>query len=256
MGKVIAIANQKGGVGKTTTAINLAASLAVLEKKILIIDADPQANTTSGLNFSPDNDEKRTIYEVMIGTIDIQDALIQTEIPDLQMIPSHINLVGAEIEMIDVEDRETILKRRLAPIRDNYDYIIIDCSPSLGLITINALSASDSVMIPVQPEFFALEGLGKLLQTIRLVQSGVNPSLTIEGFVVTMFDGRTKAHAQVVNELKEHFQDMVFNTVIQRSIRLSEAPSHGKPIILYDVVSNGTTNYMNLAKEVLEKNER
>ena len=256
MGKVIAIANQKGGVGKTTTAINLAASLAVLEKKILIIDADPQANTTSGLNFSPDNDEKRTIYEVMIGTIDIQDALIQTEIPDLQMIPSHINLVGAEIEMIDVEDRETILKRRLAPIRDNYDYIIIDCSPSLGLITINALSASDSVMIPVQPEFFALEGLGKLLQTIRLVQSGVNPSLTIEGFVVTMFDGRTKAHAQVVNELKEHFQDMVFYTVIQRSIRLSEAPSHGKPIILYDVVSNGTTNYMNLAKEVLEKNER
>lgn len=192
MGKVIAIANQKGGVGKTTTAINLAASLAVLEKKILIIDADPQANTTSGLNFSPDNDEKRTIYEVMIGTIDIQDALIQTEIPDLQMIPSHINLVGAEIEMIDVEDRETILKRRLAPIRDNYDYIIIDCSPSLGLITINALSASDSVMIPVQPEFFALEGLGKLLQTIRLVQSGVNPSLTIEGFVVTMFDGRTR----------------------------------------------------------------
>lgn len=256
MGKVIAIANQKGGVGKTTTAINLAASLAVLEKKILIIDADPQANTTSGLNFSPDNDEKRTIYEVMIGTIDIQDALIQTEIPDLQMIPSHINLVGAEIEMIDVEDRETILKRRLAPIRDNYDYIIIDCSPSLGLITINALSASDSVMIPVQPEFFALEGLGKLLQTIRLVQSGVNPSLTIEGFVVTMFDGRTKVHAQVVNELKKHFQDMVFNTVIQRSIRLSEAPSHGKPIILYDVVSNGTTNYMNLAKEVLEKNER
>lgn len=256
MGKVIAIANQKGGVGKTTTAINLAASLAVLEKKILIIDADPQANTTSGLNFSPDNDEKRTIYEVMIGTIDIQDALIQTEIPDLQMIPSHINLVGAEIEMIDVEDRETILKRRLAPIRDNYDYIIIDCSPSLGLITINALSASDSVMIPVQPEFFALEGLGKLLQTIRLVQSGVNPSLTIEGFVVTMFDGRTKVHAQVVNELKGHFQDMVFNTVIQRSIRLSEAPSHGKPIILYDVVSNGTTNYMNLAKEVLEKNER
>ena len=254
MGKVIAIANQKGGVGKTTTAINLAASLAVLEKKVLIIDADPQANTTSGLNFSPDNDEKRTIYEVMIGTIDIQDALIQTEIPDLQMIPSHINLVGAEIEMIDVEDRETILKRRLAPIRDNYDYIIIDCSPSLGLITINALSASDSVMIPVQPEFFALEGLGKLLQTIRLVQSGVNPSLTIEGFVVTMFDGRTKVHNQVVEELKDHFTDMVFNTIIQRNIRLSEAPSHGKPIILYDVICNGTTNYLNLAKEVLERN--
>ena len=254
MGKVIAIANQKGGVGKTTTAINLAASLAVLEKKVLIIDADPQANTTSGLNFSPDNDEKRTIYEVMIGTIDIQDALIQTEIPDLQMIPSHINLVGAEIEMIDAEDRELILKKRLAPIRDNYDYIIIDCSPSLGLITINALSASDSVMIPVQPEFFALEGLGKLLQTIRLVQNGVNPALAIEGFVVTMFDGRTKVHTQVLNQLKEHFKDMVFNTIIQRNIRLSEAPSHGKPIILYDVMSNGTSNYLNLAKEVLEKN--
>ena len=256
MGKVIAIANQKGGVGKTTTAINLAASLAVLEKKVLIIDADPQANTTSGLNFSPDNDEKRTIYEVMIGKIDVRDALIQTEIPDLQMIPSHINLVGAEIEMIDEENRELFLKKRLAPIRDDYDYIIIDCSPSLGLITINALTAADSVMIPVQPEFFALEGLGKLLQTIRLVQHEINPALTIEGFVVTMFDGRTKVHAQAVGELREHFKDMVFKTIIQRSIRLSEAPSHGKPIILYDVVSNGTSNYMNLAKEVLDKNEK
>ena len=256
MGKVIAIANQKGGVGKTTTAINLAASLAVLEKKVLIIDADPQANTTSGLNFSPDNDQKRTLYEVMIGTIDIRDALIQTELHDLQMIPSHINLVGAEIEMIETPDRESILKQRLAPIRDDYDFIIIDCSPSLGLITINSLAAADSVMIPVQPEFFALEGLGKLLQTIRLVQNQVNTELTIEGFVVTMFDGRTKIHAQVVNELREHFKEMVFNTIIQRSIRLSEAPSHGKPIILYDVLSNGTSNYMNLAKEVLEKNEK
>ena len=256
MGKVIAIANQKGGVGKTTTAINLAASLAVLEKKVLIIDADPQANTTSGLNFSPDNDQKRTLYEVMIGTIDIRDALIQTELHDLQMIPSHINLVGAEIEMIETPDRESILKQRLAPIRDDYDFIIIDCSPSLGLITITSLAAADSVMIPVQPEFFALEGLGKLLQTIRLVQNQVNTELTIEGFVVTMFDGRTKVHAQVVNELREHFKDMVFNTIIQRSIRLSEAPSHGKPIILYDVLSNGTSNYMNLAKEVLEKNEK
>ena len=256
MGKVIAIANQKGGVGKTTTAINLAASLAVLEKKVLIIDADPQANTTSGLNFSPDNDEKRTIYEVIIGKLDIRDALIQTEIPDLQMIPSHINLVGAEIEMTNEENRESFLKERLAPIRDNYDYIIIDCSPSLGLITINALTAADSVMIPVQPEFFALEGLGKLLQTIRLVQHKINPELTIEGFVVTMFDGRTKVHAQVVNELREHFKDLVFKTIIQRSIRLSEAPSHGKPIILYDVVSNGTSNYMNLAKEVLDRNEK
>ena len=256
MGKVIAIANQKGGVGKTTTAINLAASLAVLEKKVLIIDADPQANTTSGLNFPPDNDQKRTLYEVMIGQIDVRDALIQTEIAGLHMIPSHINLVGVEIELLEEENRESILKKALAPIRDDYDYIIIDCCPSLGLITINALAAADSVMIPVQPEFFALEGLGKLLQTIRLVENGVNPDLTIEGFVVTMFDGRTKVHTQVVNELKEHFKDMVFKTIIQRSIRLSEAPSHGKPIILYDVVSNGTSNYMNLAREVLEKNEK
>lgn len=255
MGKVIAIANQKGGVGKTTTAINLAASLAVLEKKVLVIDADPQANTTSGLNFSPEDDQKRTLYEVMIGAIDIHDALVQTEIVSLQLIPSHINLVAVEIEMLDSENRESILKDRLASVRGDYDYILIDCSPSLGLMTVNALTAADSVMIPVQPEFFALEGLGKLLQTIRLVQNGVNPALTIEGFVVTMFDGRTRVHTQVVNELNEHFKDMVFKTIIQRNIRLSEAPSHGKPIILYDVMSNGTSNYLNLAKEVLDKNE-
>ncbi len=254
MGKVIAIANQKGGVGKTTTAINLAASLAVLEKKVLIIDADPQANTTSGLNFSPDNDEKRTLYEVMIGTIDIRDTLIQTEIANLHMIPSHINLVGAEIEMLNDENRESVLKNALAGIRNEYDFIIIDCSPSLGLITVNSLTAADSIIIPVQPEFFALEGLGKLLQTIRLVQGRPNPALTIEGFLVTMFDGRTKVHNQVLGELQEHFGDMVFKTIIQRNIRLSEAPSHGKPIILYDVICNGTTNYLNLAKEVLEKN--
>lgn len=255
MGKIIAIANQKGGVGKTTTAINLAASLAVLEKKVLIIDADPQANTTSGLNFSPDNDEKRTLYEVMIGTIDVRDTLIQTEIANLHMIPSHINLVGAEIEMLEDESRESVLKNALDRIKDEYDYIVIDCSPSLGLITVNCLTAADSVIIPVQPEFFALEGLGKLLQTIRLVQGKPNPSLTIEGFVVTMFDGRTKVHNQVLGELREHFGTMVFDTIIQRNIRLSEAPSHGKPIILYDVICNGTTNYLNLAKEVLERNE-
>ena len=254
MGKVIAIANQKGGVGKTTTAINLAASLAVLEKKVLIIDADPQANTTSGLNFSPDNDQKRTLYEVMIGAIDIRDTLIQTEIGNLHMIPSHINLVGAEIEMLGNENRESVLKDALAPVRNDYDYVIIDCSPSLGLITVNSLTAADSIIIPVQPEFFALEGLGKLLQTIRLVQGRPNPDLTIEGFLVTMFDGRTKVHNQVLGELREHFGDMVFETIIQRNIRLSEAPSHGKPIILYDVICNGTTNYLNLAKEVLEKN--
>ena len=192
----------------------------------------------------------------MIGELNICDALIQTEVPNLHMIPSHINMVAVEIEMLDYENRESILKNALAPIRDSYDYIIIDCSPSLGLITVNSLTAADSVMIPVQPEFFALEGLGKLLQTIRLVQNGVNPSLTIEGFVVTMFDGRTKVHTQVLNQLKEHFKDMVFNTIIQRNIRLSEAPSHGKPIILYDVMSNGTSNYLNLAKEVLEKNKQ
>ncbi|MBQ3607662.1 MAG: ParA family protein [Bacteroidales bacterium] len=254
MGKVIAIANQKGGVGKTTTAINLAASLAVLEKKVLIIDADPQANTTSGLNFSPDNDQKRTLYEVLIGAIDIRDTLIQTEIANLHMIPSHINLVGAEIEMLGDENRESVLKDALAPLKNEYDYVIIDCSPSLGLITVNSLTAADSIIIPVQPEFFALEGLGKLLQTIRLVQGKPNPDLTIEGFLVTMFDGRTKVHNQVLGELREHFGDMVFNTIIQRNIRLSEAPSHGKPIILYDVICNGTTNYLNLAKEVLEKN--
>lgn len=254
MGKVIAIANQKGGVGKTTTAINLAASLAALEKKVLIIDADPQANTTSGLNFSPDDDRHRSLYELMEGSISVEDALIQTEMAGLHMIPSHINLVGVEIEMINEEERESVLKKAIAPIRDNYDFIIIDCSPSLGLITVNTLTAADSVIIPVQPEFFALEGLGKLLQTIRIVQNGLNPSLTIEGFVVTMFDGRTKVHQQVLAELREHFRDLVFKTVIQRNIRLSEAPSHGKPILLYEISCSGSSNYLNLASEVLERN--
>ena len=254
MAKVIAIANQKGGVGKTTTAINLSASLAVLEKKVLIIDADPQANTTSGLNFSPGSKDKRTLYEVLIGEIGISDALIQTEIHNLHMIPSHINLVGAELELADVDDKETVLKRALDPLRNEYDYIIIDCSPALGLITINTPAAADSVIIPVQPEFFALEGLGKLLQTIMIVQRSINTSLTIEGFVVTMFDGRTRVHTQVVRELRERFKDMVFETIIQRNIRLSEAPGYGKPIILYDVMSNGTSNYLSLAKEILERN--
>lgn len=255
MGKIIAIANQKGGVGKTTTAINLAASLAVLDRKVLIIDADPQANTTSGLNFSPDSDQRRTIYEVLMGERNIPDTLIQTELERLQMIPSHINLVGAELELKDVQGREYILKNALAEIKDNYDYVIIDCSPSLGLITVNCLTAADSVLIPVQPEFYALEGLGKLLQTIRLVQASPNPALDVEGFVITMFDGRTRMHNQVEQQLRELFGDKVFRTIIQRNIRLSEAPSHGKPIVLYDVVCPGTTNYLNLAKEVIERND-
>jgi len=254
MAKVIAVANQKGGVGKTTTAINLAAALAVLDKNVLIIDADPQANTTSGLNFSPDSDERRTLYEAMMGIIDIRDTLLQTELDRLKMIPSHINLVGAEIELQSMERREFIMRDILEPIRNDYDYIIIDCSPSLGIITVNCLTAADSVMIPVQPEFYALEGLGKLLQTIRIIQNRPNPNLDIEGFVITMFDGRTRMHNQVVEQMRELFGPKVFRSIIQRNIRLSEAPSHGKPIVLYDVVCPGSENYMNLAREILERN--
>ena len=253
MSKTIAIVNQKGGVGKTTTSMNLAASLATLEKKVLLIDADPQANASSGMGVDVSKLE-HSIYNALLGQVDIKDIIYTTDIDGLDIVPSHINLVGAEIEMLDAEDRESLLKNALAPIRDNYDYIIIDCSPSLGLITVNSLTAADSVIIPVQPEFFALEGLGKLLQTIRLVQGGVNPGLTIEGFVVTMFDGRTRVHTQVLAELRDHFQNMVFKTVIQRNIRLSEAPSHGKPIILYDIMCNGSTNYLTLAREVMEHN--
>ncbi|MCR4910245.1 MAG: AAA family ATPase [Bacteroidales bacterium] len=255
MGKIIAIANQKGGVGKTTTAINLAASLAILEKKVLIIDADTQANTTSGLNYNPSDVEGKTLYEIMIGQVEASQTILPTEMENLKLIPSHINLVGAEIEIIDLPGRDHILRKALEPIRNDYDYIIIDCAPSLGLITVGCLTAADSVIIPVQPEFFALEGIGKLLQTIRLVQNGSNPSLNVEGFVITMFDGRTKVHAQVVAQLRDYFKSMVFGTIIQRNIRLSEAPSYGKPIVLYDVASTGTMNYLNLAKEVLEHNK-
>lgn len=254
MGKIIAIANQKGGVGKTTTAINLAASLAVLDRKVLIIDADPQANTTSGLNFSPDSNKKRTLYEVLIGKLEAADTLLQTELPNMHMIPSHINLVGAELEMIEFPDREKMLKSALTKIRDNYDYIIIDCSPSLGLITVNSLTAADSVIIPVQPEYFALEGLGKLINTIKLVQARLNPALTIEGFLFTLYDSRLRVHNQVVEEVRNHFGKAVFETSIQRNIRLSEAPSHGKPVILYDAICSGTNNYLNLAKEVISHN--
>ncbi|MBP9992425.1 MAG: ParA family protein [Bacteroidales bacterium] len=254
MGKIIAIANQKGGVGKTTTAINLAASLAVMEHRTLVIDADPQANATSGLGFNPGSGDLNTLYEVLIGQKRIEDTVQDTEIEFLKVITSHINLVGAEIEMLDIDGRESVLAGELKRIRDSYEYIILDCAPSLGLITVNALTASDSVIIPVQPEFFALEGLGKLLNTIKLVQSRLNPALNIEGFLFTMFDSRLRLHNQVVEDVNSHFQNMVFDTVITRNVRLSEAPSFGKPIILYDAGSAGAINYLALAEEIIKKN--
>lgn len=253
MGKVIAIANQKGGVGKTTTAINLASSLAVLEKKTLIIDADPQANTTSGLNFNPDNDGCN-LYKILTGEASVEEAVQDTELEYLKAITSHIDLVGAEIEIINLPERETILRNALEKARKEYDYVILDCAPSLGLITVNALTAADSVIIPVQPEFFALEGLGKLLNTIKIIQHKLNKGLEIEGFLFTMFDGRLRLHNQVVEEVKKYFPGMVFETVITRNIKLSEAPSFGKPAILYDAVSTGANNYLLLAKEIIKKN--
>jgi chromosome partitioning protein len=253
MAKVIALANQKGGVGKTTTAINLATSVAVLEKKILLIDADPQANATSGLGFDLQS-IKTSIYECMIDHIDAHEAVLKTEIPGLELLPSHIDLVGAEIEMVGLPNREYILKNVIQQVIADYDYIFIDCSPSLGLITMNALTAAKSVIIPVQCEFFALEGLGKLLNTIKLIQSRLNVSLEIEGFLLTMYDARLRLSNQVVEEVTRHFQQMVFKTIIQRNVKLSESPSYGKPVILYDANSTGAINYLNLAKELLQKN--
>lgn len=253
MAKIIAIANQKGGVGKTTTAINLAASLAVLEKRTLLIDADPQANATSGIGFDPRN-IKASIYECIINEVDPRDAILQTETPNLDLIPAHIDLVGAEIEMINLPNREKMMKTALEKIRGQYDFIIIDCSPSLGLITVNSLSAADSVIVPVQCEYFALEGLGKLLNTIKIVQTRLNPELEIEGILLTMFDSRLRLSNQVVDEVKTHFQQMVFDTIIQRNTRLGEAPSHGQSIIMHDVNSTGAINYLNLAREILQKN--
>lgn len=258
MAKIIAITNQKGGVGKTTTAINLAAALAVLDRKVLLVDADPQSNASSGVDFGDPDALKGKLYEVMTGACKASDAVAHSSIATLDILPTDINLVAVELEMLDEKNRESILKRALAELAPRYDYIIIDCAPSLGLLTVNALTAANSVIVPVQPEFYALEGLNKLLQTIRLVQgvnpvSGPNPDLAIEGFVITMYDGRTRMHSQVVEELRDHFGDMVFNTVIARSIRLSEAPSHGEPVILYDPGCTSSVNYMNLAREVIDR---
>jgi chromosome partitioning protein len=253
MGKVIALANQKGGVGKTTTAINLAASLAVLEKKVLLIDADPQANATSGFGFNLKLIEN-SIYECIVDKIDPETALLKTEIEGLDLMPSHIDLVGAEIEMLNMPEREKVLKQITDSLKPKYDYILIDCSPSLGLITVNALTAADSVIIPVQCEYFALEGLGKLLNTIKIIQNRLNPDLQIEGFLLTMYDSRLNLSNQVYEEVKRHFQDMVFDTLIQRNIKLSEAPSYGKPVLLYDATSKGSANHLNLAQEIINRN--
>ena len=253
MGKIIALANQKGGVGKTTTTINLAASLATLEKKVLVVDADPQANASSGLGIDIRN-VKLSIYECLVNGNEANGAIIQTELDRLDIIPSHIDLVGAEIEMLNMDSREQILKQLLAPLKKVYDYILIDCSPSLGLITVNALTAAESVIIPVQCEYFALEGISKLLNTIKIIKSKLNPSLEIEGFLLTMYDSRLRLANQIYEEVKRPFQNLVFNTVIQRNVKLSEASSYGKPVILYDADSKGSLNYMQLAQELIEKN--
>ncbi len=253
MAKVIAIANQKGGVGKTTTAINLAASLAVLEYKTLLIDADPQANSTTGNGFDLKNIQL-SLYDCMVNETPVNQVVLETETPNLYLLPSHLDLVGAEIELINHPNREHVLRKALEPEMNNYDFIIIDCSPSLGLITVNSLSASDSVIIPVQCEYFALEGLGKLLNTIKIVQTRINSELKIEGILMTMYDGRLRLSNQVVEEIKNHFAELVFNTILHRNTRLGEAPSFGKPVLLYDAESTGAVNYLNLAKEILQKN--
>ncbi len=252
MARIIALANQKGGVGKTTTTMNLAASLATLEKKVLLIDADPQANASSGLGVDISKVDC-SIYNCLIDKADAYEAIYTTDIDGLDIIPSHIDLVGAEIEMLEMKNREKVVKRILEPLQKEYDYILIDCSPSLGLITVNALTAADSVIIPVQCEYFALEGISKLLNTIRIIKSSLNPQLEIEGFLLTMYDSRLRLANQIYNEVKHHFQELVFETVIQRNVKLSEAPSHGLPVILYDADSTGAKNHLSLAKEIVAK---
>lgn len=253
MSKIISVANQKGGVGKTTTAINLSSSLAAAEKKTLIIDIDPQSNSSSGLSIT---NHTPSVYEVIIGSIPAKDIILNTYMPFLDILPSNINLVGAEIEMVDMQNREFLLKNALEGIRDNYDYILIDCPPSLGLLTLNSLSASDTVLIPVQCEYFALEGLGQLLNTINIVKQHFNSNLSIEGVLLTMFDTRLRLSHQVAEEVKKYFGEKVFNTIIHRNVRISESPSYGKPIILYDAVSSGSKNYMSLAAELIERNKK
>ena len=255
MAKIISVANQKGGVGKTTTAVNLSAALAVLEKKVLLVDCDPQANATSGLGIDPDGLEK-IVYECILGQVDAKDIVVETDTPNLYLLPTRIDLVGAEVELINEKGREQFLSRALAGVKDDYDFIIIDCSPSLGLITINALTASDSVIIPIQSEYFALEGLGKLLNTVRIVQTRLNPKLAIEGLLITMYDSRLRLARQVVEDVREHFKQLVFDTLIYRNTKLAEAPSYGKSIIMHDAASSGAVNYLNLAMEILRRNKQ